>query len=403
MLTLIHNARLSGVEAPQNLLIGAGKILGISPDKFDVAGADTTEIDLQGRTLSPGFVDNHVHILGGGGGLGYSSRAPEIQASQLTRSGITTVIGMLGFDATSRSMANLVGKTKALREDGVSAYCLTGATLEHPVPTLTGRIRTDIAFVDEIIGVGELSISELGYGYDSYEKGAQYVAEAATAGLLAGRLARKSGYVCLQVPPYRKTVLKPMFEVVDRTGLPITQFIPSHVNQTEEYLSDAIAWAKKGGWVDVGANYSPENNYSRAILPDEAIMRMLDAGVPLASILVSSDGNGAPPKEEKGEGRPRTANYMPVSAMPKLFRKLIHVHGMKVDDALSMFTSNVARACGLLQKGGIAVGMDADLIVFGADYTIDDVFCMGRLVVKDGAPIHRGMFEETILSELRDA
>src|SRR5690606_32746112 len=133
----------------------------------------------------------------------------------------------------------------------------------HPVPTLTGRIRTDIAFVDEIIGVGELSISELGYGFDSFGKGAQYVGEAATAGLLSGRLARKAGYCCLQVPPYRESVLKPMFALLDQTGIPIKQFIPSHVNQTPMYMSDATAWGKKGGWVDIGANYSPDNNYSR--------------------------------------------------------------------------------------------------------------------------------------------
>ncbi len=48
-----------------------------------------------------------------------SSRAPEIQASQLARAGITSVIGMLGFDATTKSMAALVAKTKALREDGM--------------------------------------------------------------------------------------------------------------------------------------------------------------------------------------------------------------------------------------------------------------------------------------------
>ena len=159
-------------------------------------------LDLRGLTVTPGLIDNHVHVLGGGGGLGFASRAPELQTSQLTRAGITGVIGMLGFDATSKDMRALVAKTKAFKEDGISAYALTGATLEHPVPTLTGQIRDDIAFVEEIIGVGEISVSELGYAYDSNGPGAQYIAEAATAGLLAGRLARKSGYLCLQVPPY---------------------------------------------------------------------------------------------------------------------------------------------------------------------------------------------------------
>jgi beta-aspartyl-dipeptidase (metallo-type) len=101
----------------------------------------------------------------------------ELQTSQLTRAGITGVIGMLGFDATSKH-ARAHRRAKAFKEDGISAWALTGATLEHPVPTLTGRIRDDIAFVEEIIGVGEISVSELGYAYDSNGPGAQYIAEA---------------------------------------------------------------------------------------------------------------------------------------------------------------------------------------------------------------------------------
>jgi len=406
MLTLLRNANLYTPEPAgiHDVLIAGGEIVALSRDRLPVDERLAEIVDLEGRIVAPGLIDNHAHVLGGGGGLGFSSRAPELQTSQVVRHGITTVIGMLGFDATSKSMAALVAKTKAFREDGLSAYCLTGATLEHPVPTLTGRIRTDIAFIDEIIGVGELSISELGYGFDSFGKGAQYVAEAATAGLLAGRLARKGGYACLQVPPYRETVLKPMFEVIDRTGLPITQFVPSHVNQTPEYMSDAGNWGKRGGWVDVGANYSPDNNYSRAIEPAQAVCRLRDAGVPLERILVSSDGNGAPPKEERGEGRPKVANYMPLGALAGVLRRLRLQHGMPLEQALLPFTANVARATGLARKGRIASGMDADLVVFDDDaLQIRDVYCRGRRMVADGRTEGTGMFDAVLGREFAAA
>jgi len=401
MLTLLRNANLYDPEPRglHDILIADGRIAAVSPAPISVQNAPLDVIDLQGRATCPGFIDNHVHVLGGGGGLGFSSRAPELQTSQVVRHGITTVIGMLGFDATSKTMAALVAKTRAFREDGLSAYCLTGATPEHPVPTLTGSIRTDLAFVDEIIGVGELSISELGYGFDSYGKGAQYVAEAATAGLLAGRLARKAGYACLQVPPYRQTVLKPMFEVVDRTGLPIRQFIPSHVNQTPEYMKDAKAWGLKGGWVDVGANYAPSNNYSRATEPAQAVLELLEAGVPLASILVSSDGNGAPPKEERGEGKPKVANYMPIGALADTFTRLCAEHGMPLEQALRPFTANVAAATGLARKGSLTPGMDADIIVLDAAFAATDVFCLGRRMVADGQVVARGMFDAVLQRE----
>jgi beta-aspartyl-dipeptidase (metallo-type) len=307
---------------------------------------------------------------------------------------------MLGFDATSKDMRALVAKTKGFKEDGISAYALTGATLEHPVPTLTGRIRDDIAFVEEIIGVGEISVSELGYAYDSNGPGAQYIAEAATAGLLAGRLARKRGYLCLQVPPYHGACLKPVIAMLERTGLPIGQLLPSHVNQTDAYMADAIAWAGRGGFVDVGANYSPENNFSRATPPAKAITRLLEAGVPRERILLSSDGNGAPPKEEQREGQPAVANYMPVGALHATWRRLIVDEGRGPSEALRVVTANVADATGLRRKGAIAPGIDADLTAFDDDWRIHTVIARGRVMVDAGQPVVRGMFDRTILDQL---
>ena len=384
----------------RDVVIAGETVVALAEPGVEIRGIALEEHDLDGLTLAPGFIDNHVHVLGGGGGLGFASRAPELQTSQLVRAGITSVIGMLGFDATTRDMRALVAKTKAFKEDGISAYALTGATLEHPVPTLTGRIRDDIAFVEEIIGVGEISVSELGYAYDSNGPGAQYVAEAATAGLLAGRLARKRGYLCLQVPPYHGACLKPVMDMLDRSGLPIAQLLPSHVNQTDAYMADATLWARRGGYVDVGANYSPENNFSRATPPAKAVTRLLEAGVPLARILLSSDGNGAPPKEEQREGQPAVANYMPLGALHATWRRLIVEEGLVPSDALRVVTANVAEATGLRAKGSIAAGMDADLVAFDEDWRIQNVIARGRLMVADGQPVVRGMFDRIILDQL---
>lgn len=401
-LTIIRNAN---VYAPnpighQDIVVAAGKILSLTEPGKIPFGLAAKEIDAEGRIACPGFVDNHVHLLGGGGGLGFSSRAPELMASQLARAGITSVVGMLGFDSTTKSMAQLVGRVKALREDGISAYCTTGSTPEHPIPTLTGHIRTDIAFVEEIIGVGEISISELGYGYDSFGEGAQYIAKCATAALLAGRLARKSGHICLQVPPYRDEVLKPMFEVVDRTGIPISQFIPSHVNQTDEYMSDAKKWAKKGGYIDIGANYSPENNYSRATLPHKAFTAFIEEGISPDLITMSSDGNGAPPKEEKGEGKPRVANYMPVSSLHRTWQRIVKEEGASIENALKIVTTTPAQACGLSTKGKIAAGFCADILLLDEELNISSVMARGVVHVEGGSLKKRGMFDETVMKEL---
>lgn len=403
MITVIRNANVFSPESLglKDIVICGEKIVDIVDCRsFECNGVKLTDIDAAGQVVCPGFVDNHVHVLGGGGGLGFSSRAPELQTSQLIRAGITSVIGMLGFDATTKNMASLVAKTKAFIQDGISAYCVTGATLEHPVPTLTGRIRTDLAFVNEIIGVGEISISELGYGYDSFGSGAQYLAEAAVEGLLAGRLSGKSGYLCLQVPPYLSQVLRPVFDVVDRTGIPITQFLPSHVNQTDGYMRDAAEWGQRGGYVDIGANYSPENNFSLSTLPSKAYGILRDAGVSADLITMSSDGNGAPPKEEAGEDKPKVANYMPVRSLHQVWKRWIQEEGVEMSDALAPVTSNPARIAGLFSKGFLGKGADADILILNEALDIDTVMARGAVHLASGKLVRRGMFDSTILNEL---
>jgi beta-aspartyl-dipeptidase (metallo-type) len=110
-----------------HILIADGRIAAISEADITLTGVSCTVIDLDGHLLCPGFIDNHAHVLGGGGELGFSSRASELQTSQIVRHGITTVISMLGFDATSKSVASLVSKTRAFREDGLSGSSITAA------------------------------------------------------------------------------------------------------------------------------------------------------------------------------------------------------------------------------------------------------------------------------------
>ena len=56
-----------------------------------------------GLVCTPGLVDLHVHLAGGGGEAGPASRTPEAALSQLIQSGLTTVVGVTGTDSVMRS------------------------------------------------------------------------------------------------------------------------------------------------------------------------------------------------------------------------------------------------------------------------------------------------------------
>ena len=146
MLTLITNADIYTPESigTGSVLLGGGKILFAGPGLPSIDDALLKEkLDLEGKKLIPGLIDAHVHTIGGGGEGGFSTRVPAVELSQFTRFGVTSVVGLLGNDDETRSTANLLAGTRALREQGLSAWCWTGG-YHIPVTTLTGSVRTDI-------------------------------------------------------------------------------------------------------------------------------------------------------------------------------------------------------------------------------------------------------------------
>ncbi|OZT47752.1 beta-aspartyl-peptidase, partial [Salmonella enterica subsp. enterica serovar Heidelberg] len=71
---------------------------------------------------------------------------------RLTEAGITTVGVLLGADSVSRHPASLLAKTRALNEEGITSWMLTGA-YHVPSPTITGSVEKDVALIDRVIGV----------------------------------------------------------------------------------------------------------------------------------------------------------------------------------------------------------------------------------------------------------
>ena len=146
------------IYAPEHLgrkdiLIEGSRIARIADhiDEYDQI-EEVEKVDLGGHILTPGYMDIHVHITGGGGESGPATRVPEASLSVLVKNGITTVVGLLGTDGITRSLENLLAKARAFNEEGITCRILTGA-YGYPSPTITGSVERDIALIDLMVGV----------------------------------------------------------------------------------------------------------------------------------------------------------------------------------------------------------------------------------------------------------
>lgn len=105
----------------RDMLIANDRIVAIGTNlEFSMGAIET--IDLQGRIAIPGLIDQHVHSIGGGGEDGYASRVPPLRFSDCVKAGVTTLVGLLGTDSRTRSLADLLAMTKGLTATGITSY-----------------------------------------------------------------------------------------------------------------------------------------------------------------------------------------------------------------------------------------------------------------------------------------
>jgi beta-aspartyl-dipeptidase (metallo-type) len=392
--TPIHAAPLTllagaDVFAPEPLgqvsvLIGGGTILWVGEGRPDIDPAYRAEvIDLTGLRLAPGLIDGHAHLTGGGGESGYASKVPAPMLTAYTLAGVTTVIGVLGTDDVTRTTAELVARARALEEEGLSAWCLTGGYHLPPV-TLTGSVRGDIVHVDRIIGLGELAISDHRSSQPTLEELLRLAAEVHVAGMMSG----KGGALHLHLGdgPRGLELVRQALEVGE---VPKRVFHPTHVNRQEALLQEAMVLARRGMVIDLTA--APVMPGENGVSAAEAFLAYRGLGHKAERLTISSDCGGCLPRFD-ADGRIVHLEVGQSASLLACLREVVSA-GVPLGEALAPMTANVARHWRLPGKGRLDEGMDADLVVLDDGLNVVDLWARGRHLVEGGRALARGRFE----------
>lgn len=325
---------------------------------LDRLGVHYEVLDAADCIVVPGFVDPHGHLLGSSGEGSLALGSPMMFVDEIVAYGVTTVVGTLGVDTTMKTINGLLARVKSLNELGLSARMWTGG-YNVPPSTVTGGVRTDILFIDEIVGAGEIAISDERGLNQSAQELAKLVRDIHVGGMLSG----KAGLAHFHVGE-EETRLQPLRDIVDDFQVQCEWLYPTHVQRNDALLGEAIDLANAGAFVDMDA-------VNEDLM--EWVPKYLDRGGPPEKLTLSSDMD---------------------SSTPKIFhdqwRCLVTDAGIALDVALPFITRNTAQALKLENKGFIGEGADGDVVVMTKD-TLDvvHVVARGHTMVADGTVLVR--------------
>jgi len=254
-----------------------------------------------------------------------------------------------------------------------------------PTPTILGDVGKDISMIEEVIGTGEIALSDHRSSTPTVSELIRLAAHSRVGAMLGG----KSGIVNIHMGD-AENPFQPLYDAVNFSELKLTQFLPTHCNRNEYIFEDAKEYGKHG-YVDFTTSAYPIFP-DEEIKPSKGIVALLKAGVPLAHVTMSSDGAGSLPQfNEKGE-LVRLESGGLKSMMDEL-RDCVLEEDLPLEKALQPVTSNVADILKLQGKGRVAPGKDADLLLVDKDFRIVHLCARGKMMVKDGKMLRKGTYE----------
>ncbi|MCP1118096.1 alpha-D-ribose 1-methylphosphonate 5-triphosphate diphosphatase [Robbsia andropogonis] len=377
----LHSARIvlpDTVLEDSALLIEAGRIIAIEPG----GGGDATQIDLHGQMLLPGLVDLHCDAIEKEVAPRAGVMFPlDFAVQQIDRrnaaAGITTPFHAISFANTDGGVRDLGTATALVR--ALSAYGHRGLVDNriHCRYEVTDAGAADILhmLLDERI-IGLLSVMDHSPGQGQFRTVDAYVdymcgnhaldRQTATA-IAETKVAGREGAL------ERMTAL---LEHATKTGIDVA----SH---DDDSVARVAAMQKLG----VRLTEFPIDAVTARAAVDAGMATILGA----PNVMRGKSQSGAMRAIDAitaGTATCLCSDYQPSALLPAAFIAAQQA-GLALHEAVALVTRNPATACGLHDRGRIAVGLRADLVALrlgNAWPTITQTWCEGRPVFSTQYP-----------------
>ena len=367
------------------LVIQDGKILGVHERDVDVP--DATELDAGGRYIAPGFIDIHVH---GGGGCDFmdGTEATFLTIAELHARYGTTSLVPTTLTAEKEDLFQTLDAFEQARRNNPRGANLLGMHLEGPYLAQSQRGAQDPRYIrnpdareyEEILAYSSSIVrwsaapelpGAIPFGRRLREKGilaavahTDAIYEEVLAAYEVGYSLATHLYSCMSGVTRRNAFRY--------AGVVESAFL---LDMDVEIIADGIHLPPPL----LKLVYKIKGADRTALITDA----MRAAGMPEGESILGSLTNGLQVIVEDGVAKlpDRTAFAGSVATMDRLVRNMVQMADVSLPEAVRMASTTPARIMGVdNRKGVLAVGKDADIVIFDDQLTIHSTIIGGKLV-----------------------
>jgi N-acetylglucosamine-6-phosphate deacetylase len=385
----IFNGRIltpQGILPQGTIVVEEGRIAEISEGNISVP--DALEIDAQGKYISPGFIDIHVH---GGGGYDFmdGSETAFLKIAEMhARYGTTSMVPTT-LSSDKAGILRTLSVYEAANRNNMQGAQFLGMHLEGPYFAMNQRGAQDPRYIRDPDP----------QEYEDIIRQSSVIKRWSAAPELKGAL-EFGRYLCSKGILAAVAHTDAIYEEVEaafENGYSLITHLYSGMSGVTRRNAFRYAGVIESAYIidEMDVEIIADGIHLPAPLlklvykikgPDKIALitdAMRAAGMPPGESILGSLENGLKVIIEDGVAKlpDRSAFAGSVATADRLVRNMIRLAGVPLPEAVKMITATPAAIMKVGdRKGSLAQGKDADIVLFDEDITIETTIVKGKIV-----------------------
>jgi N-acetylglucosamine-6-phosphate deacetylase len=368
------------------VLVTDGKITAVEQGDIDFPGA--LEIDANGKYISPGFIDIHIH---GGGGHDFMDGTTEafLEIATIHAKHGTTAMLPTTLTCEKKDLLLTLDAYDSANNSNTNGSAFIGMHLEGPYFSINQRGAQDPKYIRD---PDPAEYKEILQNYPSIKRWS--AAPELKGAIEFGKyVTSKNVLVALA---HTNAIYEEVLEAFQNGYTLATHFYSAMSGVTRRnafrfagviesaYLLDAMDVEIIADGAHLPAPllqliHKIKGPGRTALITDA----MRAAGMPEGESILGGLKNGTRVIVEDGVAKlpDRTAFAGSVATADRLVRTMTQIAGISLTDTIQMITETPARIMGIdTSKGSLALGKDADMLIFDEEIIISMTMINGRIV-----------------------